>query len=72
LSPYLRFPHQNPVHTSPLLHTRYMPRPSHSSWFYHPHNFWWGVQIIIIWWGVQIIIISTVVALHSQRKYRFL
>ena len=33
-SPSLRFPHQNPVHTSPLHHTRYMPRPSHSSWFY--------------------------------------
>jgi len=30
-SPSLRFPHQNPVHTSPLPHTRYMPRPSHSS-----------------------------------------
>ena len=23
----LRFPHQNPVYTSPLPHTRYMPRP---------------------------------------------
>ena len=29
----LRFPHQNPVHTFPLHHTRYMPRPSHSSRF---------------------------------------
>ena len=34
LSP--RFPHQNPVYASPLLHTRYMPRPSHSSRIYHP------------------------------------
>jgi len=34
----LRFPHQNPVYASPLPHTRYMPRPSHSSRFYHPHN----------------------------------
>ena len=34
----LRFPHQNPVHTSPLPHTRHMPRLSHSSRFYHPHN----------------------------------
>jgi len=25
----LRFPHQNLVYTSPLPHTRYMPRPSH-------------------------------------------
>ena len=30
-SPSLRFPHQNPVHTSSLPHTRYMPRPSHAS-----------------------------------------
>jgi len=34
----LRFPHQNPVHASPLPHTCHMPRPSHSSRFYHPHN----------------------------------
>ena len=27
-------------------HTRYMPRPSHSSRFYHPHNIGWGVHII--------------------------
>ena len=45
LSP--RFPHQNTVHASPLHHTRYMPRPSHSR-FYHLHNarFGWGVQNI--------------------------
>ena len=42
----LRFPHQNLVHTSPFLHTCHMPHPSHSSWFYHPHNIGWGVQII--------------------------
>jgi hypothetical protein len=23
-----------------------MPRLSHSSWFYHPHNIRWGVQIM--------------------------
>jgi hypothetical protein len=34
----LGFPHKNPVHTSPLPHTRHMSRPSHSSRFYHPHN----------------------------------
>ena len=34
----LRLPHQNPVHTSPFPHTRHMPRPSHPSRFYHPHN----------------------------------
>ena len=35
---FLMFPHQNPVHTSPLPHKRHMPSPSHSSRFYHPHN----------------------------------
>ena len=38
----LRFPHQNPVHTSPLPSTCYMPCLSH---FDHPNNIWWGVQI---------------------------
>ena len=42
----VRFPHQNPVHASPLPNTRYMPHPSHSSRFYNPHNIGWGVQII--------------------------
>jgi hypothetical protein len=34
----LRFPNQNPVHTSPLPHTHHMPRRSHSSRFYHSRN----------------------------------
>ena len=34
----LRFPHQNPMHTSPLPHTCHTPHPSHSSRFYHLHN----------------------------------
>ena len=42
----LRFPHQNPVYASSVLHTRYMPRPSHYSRFYHPKNIGWGVQTI--------------------------
>ena len=42
----LRFPHQNPVLACPLPHMCHMPRPSHSSWFYHSHNIGWGVQII--------------------------
>ena len=42
----LRFPHQNLVHNSPFLHTCHMPRPSHSSRFYHPPNIGWGVQRI--------------------------
>ena len=44
--PHARFPHQKPVHTSPLSHTCYMPSLSHSSRFYHPNNIGWGVQII--------------------------
>jgi len=44
LSP--RFPHQYSVHVSSLPHTRHMPRPPHSSRFYHPHNIGWGVQNI--------------------------
>jgi hypothetical protein len=42
----LRFYHQNTVHASSLPHTRYMPRPSHSCRFYHPHISGWGVQIM--------------------------
>ena len=34
----LRFRHQNPVYASPLPHTRYMSRPTHSSRFYYPKN----------------------------------
>jgi hypothetical protein len=34
------------VCTSPLPHTRYMPRPSHTSRFDHPKNIWRAVQII--------------------------
>jgi hypothetical protein len=45
-SPSLRSPHQNPVGTSPLLCTCYMPRLPDSSWFDHPNNSWWWVQII--------------------------
>jgi hypothetical protein len=36
----LRLPHQNPVQTSPLPHTRHMLSPSHSSWFYPPAQYW--------------------------------
>jgi len=34
----LRIPHQNPVYSSPLPHTCYLPRPSHSS---IPHAVVW-------------------------------
>jgi hypothetical protein len=46
LSLSLRFPHQNPVYASTVPHPRYMPRLSHSSWFHHPNNITWGVQIV--------------------------
>jgi hypothetical protein len=41
-SPSLRFPHQNPVCTSPLPHTSC---PSHSR-FVYPNNISWGIQSI--------------------------
>jgi hypothetical protein len=34
----LRFPHQNTVLITLLSNMRHMPRPSHFSRFYHPHN----------------------------------
>ena len=40
-----RFPHQNPVYASPLSHMRYMPRPSHSSLFYHTRCSRLGAEI---------------------------
>ena len=42
------FPSGFPTKTlyKPLLHTLYMPCPSHSSRFYHPNNIGWAVQII--------------------------
>jgi hypothetical protein len=43
---FLRFPHQNPVHTSPLPHLSYMPCPSHSSRFYQLHDNGWGLRIM--------------------------
>ena len=42
----LRVPHQNPIYASPLPHTRYMLRQSHSFRFYHPNNIGGAVQII--------------------------
>ena len=42
----LSFPHQNPLYAPPLPNTRYVPRPSHSSRFYHPKNTGWELQII--------------------------
>ena len=46
LSLSLSFPHWTPLYTSPLPHTCYNPRPSHSSRFDHLNIIGWGVQII--------------------------
>jgi hypothetical protein len=35
---FLRFSHLNPVHASSFSQPSYMPLPSHTSRFYHPHN----------------------------------
>jgi hypothetical protein len=40
------FNHQNPVYNYLLPPTHYMPRPTHSFRFYHPHHIGWGIQII--------------------------
>ena len=42
----LDFTNKNPAYSSPLPHTCYMHRPSHSSQFDHTNNICWGVQII--------------------------
>ena len=44
----LRFPHQNTIYASPLLHTHYIPHPSHSSRFDRQNNIGWVVQIIML------------------------
>jgi hypothetical protein len=41
----LRFPHQNPVYTSPLLLTCYVPRPLLSTLFDHLNHIWWWALI---------------------------
>jgi hypothetical protein len=42
----LRFPHQNPLYTSPLPHARYAPRSSHFPRFDLPNSTEWGEKII--------------------------
>ena len=39
------FPHQYPVHDTPLRIMHYKPRPSHSSRFFHANNIVWAVQM---------------------------
>ena len=42
----LRFPHRNPVYTSSLPHTCYMPPSSYSFWFYHAKNYLVGRETL--------------------------
>jgi hypothetical protein len=42
----LRFYNQNIICMSHLSHVCYMSRQSHPSWFDHPNNFCWSVQIM--------------------------
>ena len=53
----IRFPHQNPVYVSHLLHMHYMTRPSNSSRFDLPNNIGWGV-LNIFWQGQEIYFFS--------------
>jgi hypothetical protein len=54
----LRLPHQQPVHTSILPHTRHMPCPSLSSRFYHLLKLLWllilgnfrKAHTVALWW----------------------
>ena len=45
----LRLPYQDPICPPLLTHTRHMPSPSHSSWFYHPHNST-GIYVTYLSW----------------------
>jgi hypothetical protein len=55
------FPHQNPVHTSPLPHTRHVPRPSHSYRFYHEFshyrtNIFVHSAVRFAWWQAVVVL----------------
>jgi hypothetical protein len=62
-SPSLRFTHQNPVWSFPRPRMCYMLCPSHSSWFDHPNNIWWGVQII------KLLVITALLILLGRYKF---
>jgi hypothetical protein len=59
----LRFLHRNPIRTSSLTHTCYMPHPA--PWFDQPNNICWGVKFIFF------IMLSSILHLfvHSRPKY---
>jgi hypothetical protein len=51
VSPLVSFPQVSPQKPCTRLsppHPSYMPQPSYSSRFYHPHDSGWGVQIMML------------------------
>ena len=42
----LSFRFSRPVRNSPVSHTCHMPSRLQSSWFDHPNDIWWGVEIV--------------------------
>ena len=63
---FLRFPHQNPVCTSPVPHTWYLPRPFHSPRIDHPKNIWRAVQIIGAYLDVKILSSEHMISLQNK------
>ena len=67
----LGFLHQNPAYTFPHPEPRYMPRPSNSSRFYHPHNTGWvQINTTTRTWKRTAAISYVWVATLKQRQYR--
>ena len=64
-SPSLRFPHQDPIHSPLLTHTRHMPSPSHSSRFYHPHKY------IYIYIYIRKLLVSAMWNIFAIQEYGF-
>jgi hypothetical protein len=64
------FPSAFPIKTLPLPHPCYMPRPTHSSRFYHPHNSGWGVQVmeLLIMTFLHSSVISSLFGPSHERK----
>jgi len=71
----LRFPQQNSVYASPLPNTRYMPRPSQSSRFYHSNNILWMFSTRKWWhsvWTPPVLQLSVPQAVVSvTRHFKF-
>jgi hypothetical protein len=64
-----RFPQQNPVYASPLIHTCYVPHPSHSSQFNHLNHIGWAVKIIKFMWFFHSPVASSLMAQTHYNQY---